>query len=96
VTQEVQSYKFEHDGKAYSIVDTLGFNDTYRSENEVLKKLADWLLKSYEDGAKVNGIIYLHRILDTKIEGSALRNLKIFRKLCEDDFMKNFILGTTF
>jgi hypothetical protein len=64
VTQEVQSYKFEHDGKVYSIVDTPGFNDTYRSDNEVLKELADWLLKSYQDGVKINGIIYLHRISD--------------------------------
>ncbi|PMD60046.1 P-loop containing nucleoside triphosphate hydrolase protein [Hyaloscypha bicolor E] len=96
MTQEVQSYKFEHDGKVYSIVDTPGFNDTYRSDNEVLKELADWLLKSYQDGVKINGIIYLHRISDTKMEGSALRNLRMFRKLCGEDFMKNVILGTTF
>lgn len=30
------------------------------------------------------------------MEGSALRNLRMFRKLCGDEFMKNVILGTTF
>jgi hypothetical protein len=30
------------------------------------------------------------------MEGSALRNLRMFRKLCGEEFMKNVILGTTF
>lgn len=96
MTQQVQSFKFEHEGKHFSIVDTPGFNDTYRSDNDVLKELADWLLGSYQEGVKISGIIYLHRISDTKMEGTALRNLRMFRKLCGEEFMKNVILGTTF
>jgi len=96
VTQDVQPFKFEHAGKKYSTVDTPGFNDTNRSDNDVLKELADWLLGSFRDGVKISGIIYLHRISDTKVGGAALRNLRMFRKLCGDDFMKNVILGTTF
>jgi anion-transporting ArsA/GET3 family ATPase len=30
------------------------------------------------------------------MEGSALRNLRMFRQLCGEEFMKNVILGTTF
>jgi hypothetical protein len=30
------------------------------------------------------------------MEGSALRNLRMFRKLCGEDFMKSVVLGTTF
>jgi hypothetical protein len=47
-------------------------------------------------GKKISGIIYLHRISDTKMEGSALRNLRMFRKLCGEGFMKSVVLGTTF
>ena len=96
VTQDVQPFKFEHAGKNYSIVDTPGFNDTYRSDNDVLKELADWLLGSFRDGIKISGIIYLHRISDSKVGGAALRNLRMFQKLCDEDFMKNVVLGTTF
>jgi hypothetical protein len=92
----VQPFTFEHEGKKFSIIDTPGFNDTYRSDNDVLKELADWLLESYRDGVKISGIVYLHRISDPRMEGSALRNLRMFRKLCGDEFMKNVILGTTF
>ncbi len=92
----MQRFKFEYEGREFSIVDTPGFNDTYRSDNDVLKELADWLLGSYQEGVNISGIIYLHRISDTKMEGSALRNLRMFRMLCGEDFMKNVILGTTF
>jgi hypothetical protein len=95
-TKSVQPFEFMHGDKRYSIVDTPGFNDTDRSDNDVLKDLADWLLESMQRGKKISGIIYLHRISDTKMEGSAVRNLRMFRKLCGKDFMKNVVLGTTF
>ena len=96
MTQEVQSFTFEHGDKKFSLVDTPGFDDTYRSDNDVLKELADWLIGSFRDGVKISGVIYLHRISDPKMEGTALRNLRMFRKLCGDDFLKNVVLGTTF
>jgi hypothetical protein len=95
-TQIVQPFRFEHEGKKFSIIDTPGFNDTYRTDNDVLKELADWLLESYRDGVKISGIVYLHRISAPRMEGSALRNLRIFRKPCGDEFMENVVLGTTF
>jgi hypothetical protein len=45
---------------------------------------------------KLGGTIYLHRIDDPRMEGSALRNLLMFRKLCGKEFVKNIIPGTTF
>lgn len=92
----MQPFEFDHEDKRYSIVDTPGFNDTDRSDNDVLKELADWLLEFMQRGKKISGIIYLHRISDTKMEGSALRNLRMFKKLCGESFMKNVVLGTTF
>ena len=96
MTQEVRSFKCQHDGKQFSVVDTPGFNDTNRSDREILQELADWLLESYRDGLKVSGIIYLHRISAPRMEGSSMRNLRMFRRLCGEEFMQNVILGTTF
>ncbi|KAF2670964.1 P-loop containing nucleoside triphosphate hydrolase protein [Microthyrium microscopicum] len=96
MTQQVQSFHCEIGQAQFSLVDTPGFNDTYISDTDILKELASWLLESYQGGTKLNGIIYLHRISDTRMEGSSLRNLRMFRKLCGDEFMKNVVLGTTF
>jgi len=78
-------------------VDTPGFNDTLRSETEVLKEIADWLEKTYRDPPyiKLSGIIYLQSIGDTRMYGSTLRNLKMFRQLCGDQPLKNVVLATT-
>jgi hypothetical protein len=92
VTQDVKSFRCYHNGKHFSIVDTPGFNDTNRSDSEILREISEWL----QDGIKISGIIYLHRISATRMEGSALRNLRMFRKLCGEDFLKNVVLGTTF
>lgn len=51
---------------------------------------------SYGSGTRLSGVIYLHNISKPRIEGSALENLEMFRKLCGDEALKNVILATTF
>jgi hypothetical protein len=77
------------------LVDTPGFDDTHRSDTEVLRDLATWLTESYTANIKLSGIIYLHRISDIRMQGSAKRNLLMFKKLCGDNALKSVILGTT-
>ncbi|KAG9496349.1 hypothetical protein J7337_012936 [Fusarium musae] len=95
-TQEINAYEFNTRGHNVILVDTPGFNDTYKSDAEILLDLAKWLEVMYRQNAKLTGILYLHRITDVRMEGSALRNLKMFRKLCGDDPMKNVTILSTF
>ena len=44
---------------------------------------------------KVAGIIYLHEITQTRMAGTAIRNLEMFKKLCGNDALVNVVLGTT-
>jgi hypothetical protein len=77
------------------LVDTPGFDDTNRSDTDIPYEIADWLRASYEYEVQLSGIIYLHRIIDPRMQGSAKRNLVMFKKLCGDSALKNVILGTT-
>lgn len=77
------------------MVDTPGFDDDDQTDSEVLKKLVDWLVSTYRSGQRLNGILYLHRITDTRMRGSSLRNLKMFKELIGDEFYENLTLGTT-
>jgi septin family protein len=70
------------DGTKVFLVDTPGFDDTYRSDTEVLRELADWLSQAYEYKLLLTGIVYMHRITDVRIGGSGMKNLRMFRKLC--------------
>lgn len=95
-TTDVQEYRFMHQGVNFVIVDTPGFDDTNVSDTEVMQKIIRWLTQSYQEGRKLNGVLYLHRITDTRMQGTASRNFRIFRSLCGDDFYSHVILGTSF
>lgn len=56
--------------------------------------LVDWMQDCYQD-RQLSGIIYLHDITQARMTGSSLTNLRMFRKLCGDENLKNVILATT-
>lgn len=49
----------------------------------------------YAAGQKFNGVIFLRDINDSKMKGAENKNLRMFRKLCGDENMKNVVLVTT-
>lgn len=87
-------YKYSKDVNVY-LIDTPGFDDTNRDDANVLKQIAVWLSDSLKNDVKLSGIMYMHRITDTRMAGSAKRNLLMFKKLCGNEALKNVILVTT-
>ncbi|KAG8220499.1 P-loop containing nucleoside triphosphate hydrolase protein [Butyriboletus roseoflavus] len=83
-TRDVTPYCISDNGRRLVLVDTPGFDDTYRPDSEILRLIANWLTQKYPDGAtlKIAGIIYLHRITDNRMSGSAYKNLQMFGRLC--------------
>ena len=81
---------------SFVLVDTPGFNDTHRSNGDILKQIAEWLNDTYRHGTKLTGIIYLHPIRETRMEGSALFNLRALKRLCGEDNFEHIFLCTTF
>lgn len=77
------------------LIDTPGFDDTNRSDAEVLKDVAFWLAAAYTRETQLAGIIYLHRITDVRMLGSAKRNLRMFKQLCGTNNLNSVILATT-
>ncbi|PPJ53003.1 hypothetical protein CBER1_11216 [Cercospora berteroae] len=95
-TADVAPYDFELDGHQVTLIDTPGFNDTVRSEAEVLTAIANYMDFTYRNPPhlKLSGIIYLQSIQDPRMYGSSLRNLKMFKDLCGESPMKNVVLAT--
>ncbi|KAM0452516.1 hypothetical protein ACHAPV_009551 [Trichoderma viride] len=82
------------DQKCY-LVDTPGFDDTNRPDAEILREVANWLNISHEAKVQLAGIIYLHRISDNRLGGAAMKNLRMFKRLCGKDSLPCVVLGTT-
>jgi len=83
------------DGRTIYLIDTPGFDDTTRSDTDVLKDIAFFLSTVYQNKVRLAGIIYLHRITDPRMGGSALKNLHMFQRLCGDRGLSSVILATT-
>jgi len=95
-TTEVGVYSLQYDdGRTIYLVDTPGFDDTTRSDTDVLKDIAFFLSTVYQNNVRLAGIVYLHRITDPRMGGSALKNLYMFQRLCGDRGLSSVILATT-
>jgi hypothetical protein len=94
-TSEIQPYRCPIGPIRLILIDTPGFDDTYKSDTEVLREIAGYLSLAYSNQVKLAGIVYLHRITDPRIQGSAMRNLRMFKKLCGNDSLGNVVLATT-
>ncbi|KAL9040600.1 MAG: hypothetical protein Q9214_004423 [Letrouitia sp. 1 TL-2023] len=88
-------HRVQVDDMQVVLLDTPGFNDTYRDDADVLREIADWLATNYVEGHQLTAILYLHRITDVRITGSARRNLRVFKKLIGDFALSNVVLVTT-
>ncbi|PWW78611.1 hypothetical protein C7212DRAFT_21302, partial [Tuber magnatum] len=94
-TGQVESYSFEHAGATVTLVDTPGFNDTARSDTEVLTEICDWTSETFRENRLLSGIIYLHNVTNVRMDGSSVKNLRMFQKLCGRGALKNVFLTTT-
>ncbi|KAM6490519.1 P-loop containing nucleoside triphosphate hydrolase protein [Amanita muscaria] len=94
-TSQIQlSSPFLLDGRNVTLVDTPGFDDTQRSDTEILNSIASHLASTYQAGQKLSGILYLHRISDFRMGGISTKNLRMFRELCGDSSLKNVVIVT--
>lgn len=98
VTTQVAIFecKMPDSEEKFYLVDTPGFDDSNRPDQEILRELSSWLTKTYSDDICLSGIIYLHRIMDVRFGGAAMRNLSMFKKLCGDGNLSSVVLATTF
>ncbi|KAL4077615.1 P-loop containing nucleoside triphosphate hydrolase protein [Scleroderma citrinum] len=96
-TSQVQPIYLDNN-KTIKLVDTPGFDDSRENltDVDVLEMIASFIMIEWKRGAcELVGLIYIHRISDTRVGGTSQRNLRMFRKLCGDESMKNVVIVTT-
>ncbi|KAM5352744.1 hypothetical protein ACJ41O_005466 [Fusarium nematophilum] len=82
-------------GRTVHLVDTPGFDDTWRSDLEILKEIAFISSQIYRQGMKLAGILYLHRISDNRVTGAMMRNFTLLEKICGSEAAARVFLVTT-
>ncbi|KFZ01546.1 hypothetical protein V500_00723 [Pseudogymnoascus sp. VKM F-4518 (FW-2643)] len=94
-TSNIEIYSYKYNDKTIHLIDTPGFDDTFKPDIEVLQTAAIWLSEAYQKDLLLTGIIYLHRISDARMGGTARKDLTMFKKLCGEDSFSNVVLATT-
>ncbi|KDR86083.1 hypothetical protein GALMADRAFT_401800 [Galerina marginata CBS 339.88] len=64
------------------LVDTPGFNDTNKTDLEVLEIISRWLVQIGDAGVFLSGMLYFHRITDIRLTGRDRRTMAMFAEFC--------------
>ncbi|KAJ3556344.1 hypothetical protein NM688_g2081 [Phlebia brevispora] len=88
------SPEFSLNGRRFQLIDTPGFDDTLKTDREILRLVSNFLADQYRKNTKLHGIIFMQRISDVKMSGISRRNFGMIRSLCGDNTLKNVIIVT--
>ncbi|KAH7357425.1 P-loop containing nucleoside triphosphate hydrolase protein [Pyrenochaeta sp. MPI-SDFR-AT-0127] len=96
-TADVNMYPCTYkDGSRIFLIDTPGFDESVLTDTDILRMVAYFLATTYSRKIKLAGIIYLHPISATRMTGSAVKNLALFKALCGTRSLEHVVLATTF
>ncbi|KAI0342625.1 P-loop containing nucleoside triphosphate hydrolase protein [Trametopsis cervina] len=94
-TTAVAESTFALSNRTVTLLDTPGFDDTTRSDIDILQTIASHLCSIYERGDRVHGVIYMHRISDFRITGGSRKTLRMIQHICGDEMFPNILLVTS-
>ncbi|KAF9043968.1 hypothetical protein BJ165DRAFT_1348021, partial [Panaeolus papilionaceus] len=77
------------------LIDTPGFNNPSLSEFTILEMITEWLFSTYRKGVMLAGVLYFHRISDSRLTGTERKNIAIFESLVGTVAMENVIIVST-
>ncbi|GKU08218.1 unnamed protein product, partial [Fusarium langsethiae] len=98
-TRECQAVEIilddEDQKRSITVVDTPGFDDTERSQAEILTEITDYLVAQHMSGLPLRGILYLHNITEKRMTRTSQDYIQLLQDIVGDDALKNVILVTT-
>ncbi|KAH7910733.1 hypothetical protein BJ138DRAFT_71549 [Hygrophoropsis aurantiaca] len=77
------------------LLDTPGIGDTFDDDSEILQRIADWVMCSYDKKMKIKGVIYLRSIALNRAGGTRLTNYTLLNHLCAGEVASSTVLATT-
>ena len=77
------------------MIDTPGFDDTERSDADVLDLISKYLYETYKRNILLTGIILLQPITGNKVKGSESKRLRLFEKICGKEAYSHVVIATT-
>jgi predicted GTPase len=77
-TQNIETARIRIDDTYVTLIDTPGFDDTDRTDADILKLIADYLVGTYQNNVLLTGLILLQPISGNRVQGSERRRTRVF------------------
>ena len=94
-TQTIATACLQIDNQNVTLIDTPSFDDTERTDVDILKLIADYLAHNYHHGVLLTGVILLQPINANRVQGSERKHTRLFEKACGKDACRNVVIATT-
>jgi len=96
-TEDPQAILFELDGRTVALIDTPGFDDTARSDMEILADLGKWLVtQGFVKNQRLDGLILLHPVTEQRVgSDTEKRRTRLIQKILGKDAFKRVVIATT-
>ncbi|RDL31499.1 p-loop containing nucleoside triphosphate hydrolase protein [Venustampulla echinocandica] len=94
-TQDISVAHLEMQGKKIALIDTPGFDDTNKTDAEVLGLIATYMADTYAQDMLLSGIILLQPINTNRVQGSERKRTRLFEKVCGPGAFSKVIIATT-
>lgn len=94
-TSEITTYTVNISGHVVRLIDTPGFDDSDRSDSDILGVIALTLAKIYEERIPLLGVVYLHRISDPRVGGASRKSVRILEAMVGPHAFGCVLLATT-
>lgn len=94
-TQQVTSSAFALDNTHVRLLDTPGFDDSHRSEVQILRLLAQYLATSYVGDAKLSGVIFIQTLNEERAISSEKTRLRLYKKLLGEEAYGQVVIACT-
>lgn len=94
-TQDIAYANVIVDGRTVTLIDTPGFNDSQRTDTDILKLIAQWLQGTYEYGKLLTGVILLQPINGIRAVRSEKTRTALFQEICGENAFSHVVIATT-
>ncbi|KAH8645555.1 P-loop containing nucleoside triphosphate hydrolase protein [Ilyonectria robusta] len=94
-TRDVIPVTFNLDKQKVTLIDTPGFDDSDKSDSDILGLVASYMAKTYENGILLTGVIFLQPISQPRLQGSEMKRTRVYKKLLGEDAYERVVIATT-
>lgn len=91
----ITMHTMKYNGRTVHLIETPAIDSFGRTEEEIFEEWTYWMVQAYRVGIRINGLVYLHNILDPRLTHGALCGLEVFKKMCGPHVYAAIAMATT-